>query len=376
MPNEPSQHISDNLDTVLGERYYEGSQASEEKHTSELVKSIARAIKKGGRPARRDAHAYDNGCVRAIVKMDADLPDHLRRGVFVPGAQYKAWIRFSNGNSVPRPAWFFDARGMAIKLMGVPGEKLLDDEKHTQDFILISHPNFFVDDLKRYKALLESFLRGGYFDQYVAPAFKLTFSEYILGLKANWNFMVNPLLQQYWSMTPYRLGVDPGEKFAVKYTAKPRLESVPGFLGRQLIRLDRNFSLKEEMNKTLVKNEAWFDFYVQRYVDEKHTPIENSKVEWKEEISKPERVGTIIIPIQDCMSPEQALFCENLSFSPWHALPEHRPLGLVNRVRKIAYHEISKLRHELNSAPLQEPTGDEIFDGSASKTKTSGLVVR
>ena len=34
----------------------------------------------------------------------------------------------------------FDARGMAIKLTGVPGEKLMDDEKHTQDFVLISHP--------------------------------------------------------------------------------------------------------------------------------------------------------------------------------------------------------------------------------------------
>src|SRR5262249_785525 len=102
-----------------------------------------------------------------------------------------------------------------------------------------------------------------------------------------------------------------------------------------------------------------------------HTPIEDSKQEWSEEISKPERVGTIRIPIQDCMSPEQALFCENFSFSPWHALPEHRPLGLVNRVRKIAYHEISKLRHELKQVPRQEPTGDEKFDGLASRAKTS-----
>ncbi len=29
--------------------------------------------------------------------------------------------------------------------------------------------------------------------------------------------------------------------------------------------------------------------------------------------------------------------CEDLSFSLWHSLPEHRPLGLVNRVRKTAY---------------------------------------
>ena len=376
MPYKPPQDTTPDLDTALGERYYEGSQASEEKYINEIVESIASAInlhfKQGRRPARRDAHAYDNGCVRAIFRVDADLPDHLRQGVFVPGSQYKAWIRFSNGNSEARPAWFFDARGMAIKLMGVPDEKLLDDEKHTQDFILISHPKFFVDDLRRYKATLVEFLKGGYIDQYLWSLLKLRFpSEFWLALKANLNFTVNPLFQQYWSMTPYRLGVDPDKKFAVKYTAKPRLNSMPGFLRRHLTRLGWNFSLKEEMNKTLVANEMWFDFYVQRYVDEVHTPIEDSKVEWTEDISKPERVGRIIIPIQDCMSPEQAVFCENLSFSPWHTLPEHRPLGLVNRVRKIAYREISNLRHELNHAPRQEPTGDEVFDGRASRTKTS-----
>jgi hypothetical protein len=31
-------------------------------------------------------------------------------------------------------------------------------------------------------------------------------------------------------------------------------------------------------------------------------------------------------------------------------------------VRKIAYHEISKLRHKLNDAPRREPNGNESFD--------------
>jgi hypothetical protein len=370
MAYEPPQDITPDLDldTALGEHYYEGSEASEKKYINEIVESIAGAIKqhfnKNGPPARRDAHAYDNGCVHAIFRVDADLPEHLHQGVFVPGSQYKAWIRFSNGNSEARPAWFFDARGMAIKLMGVSGEKLLDDENHTQDFILISHPKFFVDDLRRYKATLVEFLKGSYIDQYVWSLLKLRFpDEFLLALKANLNFTVNPLFQQYWSMTPYRLGVDPDKKFAVKYTAKPRSNNKAGFLSRQLTRLRPNFSLKEELNKTLVANEMSFDFYIQRYVDEEHTPIEDSKVEWTENTSRPERVGTIVIPIQDCMSPGQAVFCENLSFSPWHTLPEHRPLGLVNRVRRIAYRQISKLRHELNSAPRQEPTGDEVFDG-------------
>jgi hypothetical protein len=362
-----SDDPDNDLDTALGERYYEGSKELEIKYTNEIVEAIGRAIenrfRQGGGLAHRDAHAFDNGCVRAIFRVDEDLDPSLRHGVFVPGREYRTWIRFSNGNSEPRPAWFFDARGMAIKLPGVSGAKLLDDEKNTQDFILISHPTFFVDDLRRYKATLVEFLKGGYIDQYVVSLLKLRFpSEFWLALRANFNLMVNPLFQQYWSMTPYRLGVDPDKKFAVKYTAKPRVDGMPGFLSRQITRLEWNFSLKEEMNNKLAGNEVWFDFYIQPYVDERRTPIEDSKVKWTEDVSKPQHVAKIIIPMQDCISPEQDLFCENLSFSPWHSLPEHKPLGLVNRVRKVAYREISELRHKLNGMPRREPTGDEMFD--------------
>ena len=365
MPN--TRTSEPDLDVALGESYYEGSRALEKQYTDELVESIKRAIaghfEEGRGPARRDAHAFDNGCVHAIFQVDENLREELCQGVFVRGRQYKAWIRFSNGNSEPRPAWMFDARGMAIKLTGVPGAKLMDDEKHTQDFILISHPRFFVDDLKRYRKVLEWFLRGGWIDQYLVSLLQLRWlSEAPKAFLANLNFMYNPLYQQYWSMTPYRFGVDAEKKFAVKYTAKPRLHNKRNIFSRQLARFGWKFSLKEEMNKTLAGNEVWFDFYIQRYVDESSTPIENSKKLWREADSKPERVGTIMIPIQDCMSPEQAVFCENLSFSPWHSLPEHRPLGLVNRVRKIAYHEISKLRHKLNDAPRREPNGNESFD--------------
>jgi hypothetical protein len=155
--------------------------------------------------------------------------------------------------------------------------------------------------------------------------------------------------------------VHPDRKLAVKYTVKPRLAQKIGFFARHAMRFGWNFSLKQEMNNTLAGNEAWFDFYIQRYVDHR-TPIEDSKVEWTEEVSTPEHVAKIIIPMQDCISPEQDSFCENLSFSPWHGLLEHRPLGLVNRVRKVAYLSISELRHELNRAPRREPSGDEMFD--------------
>ena len=50
---------------------------------------------------------------------------------------------------------------------------------------------------------------------------------------------------------------------------------------------------------------------------------------------------------------------ENLSFTPWHSLPEHRPIGGINRVRKAVYLAVSTLRHRLNQAPRVEPTAVE-----------------
>ena len=73
------------LDSALGERYYEGSKDLEEKYTAEIVEAIRGAIQghfeKGGGLARRDAHAFDNGCVRAIFRVDEDLDPDLCQGL-------------------------------------------------------------------------------------------------------------------------------------------------------------------------------------------------------------------------------------------------------------------------------------------------------
>jgi len=49
-------------------------------------------------------------------------------------------------------------------------------------------------------------------------------------------------------------------------------------------------------------------------------------------------------------------FCENLTYTPWHALPEHRPLGGINRVRRAVYESLAELRHTLNEIPQEEPS--------------------
>jgi hypothetical protein len=349
------------IDEDLGERYYKGDEALEQRLTQEIIAVIGefidRRFKEGRRPALRDAHAKDTGCVKAIFRVNKDLPGELRRGVFSTEREYDAWIRFSDGNSEVRSSRWPDARGMAIKLMGVNGDKLLD-ETDSQDFIMANHPAFFIDDLQEYLDTLKVFHRGRTLQQLLS-VLKLKPHEIPLAIRVNFTLITNPLFSQYWSMTPYRLGATAGERMAIKFTAKPRLANTANFLWTAATYLLPGFSLKKEMAKILAAREMWFDFYIQRFVDERSTPIENSRKIWTEDVSRPEPVAKIIIPCQDVISDERDRFCENLSFNPWHGLAEHKPLGAVNRVRKQVYLEISRQRHRLNFQPHTQPTGLE-----------------
>jgi hypothetical protein len=351
----------DDIDIQLGEQYHQGSREGEERFTQEINDLIHQYIEKrfrqGRRPAMRDAHAKDTGAVKATFRVNPNLDPQFQQGVFVPGHEYKAWIRFSNGNSERRSERSPDARGMAVKLMGVNGPKMLDDERETQDFIMINSPAFFVDDLERYRETLRGFLNQGIVAQYLS-LLELKGRERWLALKANAKFITNPLYSQYWSTTPYRLGVDPGRKMAIKFTAKPQSHDRPSLASRAATFLTPKFSIKAELDKAMSR-EHRFDFFVQRFVDEERTPIEDSKVEWDESVSRPIHVATIAIPPQRVDTPARNIFCENLSFSPWHCLPEHKPLGAVNRVRKTVYLKNSAHRHDLNRAPMAEPTGNE-----------------
>jgi len=95
-------------------------------------------------------------------------------------------------------------------------------------------------------------------------------------------------------------------------------------------------------------------FMVQIQDANKHMPIEDPSVLWKETDSAFLPVATITIPSQQFDTPEQQQFCENLSFSPWNALPDHRPIGALNRVRKVVYQASSLYRHQFNKTEVPE----------------------
>ena len=105
----------------------------------------------------------------------------------------------------------------------------------------------------------------------------------------------------------------------------------------------------------LQEGDAEFDFLVQPRTSGAMS-VEDSCDQWAEANAPFHKVATITIPKQVFATPERDVLAENLSFNPWHALPQHRPLGGVNRIRRVVYKTISSLRRELNNVSLKEPT--------------------
>ena len=83
--------------------------------------------------------------------------------------------------------------------------------------------------------------------------------------------------------------------------------------------------------------------------------VEDSRIPWDQSRSPFVPVATITVLPQEFSSEAQMRMCENFSFTPWHSLPAHRPLGNINRTRKTVYEAISKFRHESNHAERREP---------------------
>ncbi|MGB9365642.1 MAG: catalase family protein [Xanthobacteraceae bacterium] len=340
------------IDAELGEALQANEEQIAEQIGAALSKQVECESEEGKRRALRDAHPKSHGCVEAEFRVDDNVPPHLAQGVFVPGKSYPAWIRFSNGNPDPtKHDAKSDIRGMAIKLLDVPGDKILAEEREarTQDFLLMSSPAFFMDDAARYLRFSRAIASSNPLMQFMAlPALGLSGYRIVQRAKVK---IASPLETRYWSAVPYRLGEGP-RKQAVKYSARPQPVPVSTAVPSDPV---ANF-LRETMVKQLAAGEARFDFLVQPRKSPAMS-VENTMVEWKDDETEAPfiKVATITIPRQQFDTPERNDFGEDLSFTPWHALPAHRPLGAVNRIRRVVYQAISRKRHDLNTVPRREP---------------------
>ena len=320
-------------------------EADEDIHVDNLIANLREKMRRDyeGKKTLRDAHPKMHGCVRATFRVAAGLPAELRVGLFAKPQSYDAWVRLSNASGEVQHDDEKDIRGLAIKLIGVPGTKLMEgaEQCQTHDLLLISHDRFFARSVAEFDAFTHALVHGKLFLIRYLIAHPGLALKLLLSLKHHSNL----LDIQYFSVVPYLFGTT-----AVKYTLRP---SEPG--SAPVARKDY-WQLRNALKARLSKQSASFDFMVQRFVDHKKTPTEDASVAWSEHDAPFVKVATLEIPVQEFDTAERRAFGENLSFNPWRALAQHRPLGGLSRARRRVYRALSGFRHDRNAAPNEEPT--------------------
>ncbi len=332
--------------------------AQDDKNTQEVLRLMRDKLVQdtGKDPVMlRDAHPKHHGCVKANVSIDpAKLPVTQQVGLFAKKSDYQGLIRFSNGSpNSKQPDGTNDVRGFALKVMGVPYASYLqnvglESGNPVHDFVFMNSPVFFNESSEDYVKLISasqgSFLRLGWFALTHPRALAIL-------LKASSQKVGNPLDPDYHSAVPYRLG-DHSMRMKIasckaNKDAKPKKPHAD-FLGHKLA-------------EYLAKNEGCFDFYLQVNNDPKKNKVEKAMSAWKTDKSPYVWVGKITVPVQaDVRSEKRQEFCENVSFNPWRAPEENRPLGAVNRIRLEVYTRQAEFRHDHNKVadPLPQSFND------------------
>lgn len=331
-------------------------QAGEEVHLDDIITTMGDQMRKLWSPGdfQRGGNTKTHGIVRGEFIVRNDLPEQMRRGIFAEPKTYRAWVRFSGPGPYITPD--IDDVGfmsISIKLMGVPGPKLLEDEKFTQDMFGVSTPTFVTPDTKANAQLQHWSYKNAQIFHFLNFAHPHVLDLIMQGL---WiKTQSSPLESKYFSCVPYLLGEGQAMQYSIQSRLKTRTK-VP----RLPFRPPDNY-LRDAMVRTLRTQDVEFDILLQLQTDSYLMPIENNAVFWPPRLSPRIPAAVLRIPRQKFDSPEQFAFAKVLSYNPWHCIAEHRPLGNQSRARLRLYKELSKLRQTMNEVQHYEPNGDETF---------------
>jgi hypothetical protein len=322
--------------------------------------------------AVRDAHAKGYGLVRGEVEILDQLPAEYAQGIYAMPGKHDALIRFSNGSPhAGADARLGGATGLALKIFGIAGPILLDDEPDTGtfDYANINAPVFFCNTVEDYLFIQQLFIEAPlYFSQGAVGRHRFH-TDFLTGKgtldQAHWAWdellaflrvlqspPVNLLLSTYWTMGAVRHG---------DYIAKVRFAPVPAFAEKVVQRNLDLMSAVEVYRPALVAElrarPYEFDIQVQLCADLAQMPVEDVTVEWPEQLSPFVTVAKLRFPQQDISGADNLEKMDALSFTPWRVTAEHRPLGNIMRARKEVYRRSSILRHQLNRQQRTEPRG-------------------
>ncbi|MDZ8237184.1 catalase [Nostoc sp. ChiQUE01b] len=373
---------------------------------SELVKKNMDNLYGGDKKktAKRDTHSkthaavqgtleifdFDEAAIKQELSKRTSLTEaqlqaiSLKQGLFAKPKQYPVWLRFASGAFSVKNDYEGDTRSMAVKVIGVEGERLPQShELKTQDIIVHNTELFFIRTIKDFYGFFLQVYRAK-LSPFLIPFFLLWRAlhpyEYTLLETSFKRFPKTLLIERYWSASAYSVGLKsdfdpykPGQvpveyPAVIKYGFIPvssqpphqqlPLESRPeSELQRVKASGSEDNYYREDIIQALAKPDAEYtwDFQIQ-FQTKPEMSIDDTTIPWNEEESPFFTVGRLTVKHQKVDSPLENDFGENLSFAPGNGLAVHRPVGAINRLRSIIYPIVANDRHEKRGVKYQEPT--------------------
>jgi len=250
-------------------------QPDEEAHLDSIIQSFQTQLRGLWQPGRyeRGGNTKTHGIVRAEFIVHDNLPPELRHGIYAKPQTFRAWVRFSGPGPYITPD--IDDVGfmsISIKLMGVPGPKLMEEEKFTQDMFGVSTPTFVTPDTKANAQLQIESLKNTqiYYFVNLRRSHMLDLIMQSLWIKTQ----SSPFEAPYFSCVPYLLGEGQAMQYSVWPLSKRRT-SIP----RLPLRPPDDY-LRDAMVATLDREDVEFDIRLQRQTDSHLMPLENNAVLW------------------------------------------------------------------------------------------------
>ena len=343
--------------------------AEEDQLIEKIVASMGRVNAKAfdkERHATRDAHAKSHGILKGYLEVYDNLPAHLAQGLFATPKRYPIVIRLSSAFGHIKDDRIPSAYGMAIKVIGVEGEKILPEHQDdlTQDFLLVNFPVIPFGHVQAYwktQNIAEKYddspnLLKQMGDSLAKPASSIAgllahVAPASSALKKIGAPPTHILGETFYSMAAIRFG-----DYIAKINATPLSPEVRALSKQSIDITDRPSGIRDVVVDFFSRSGAEYALNAQLCTHPDDMPIEDASIEWDEDKSPYQPIGKIVIPPQDAYSPARRVYGDDvLSFNPWHCLVAHQPLGSINRVRMPAYARSSKFRHAMNVQPRVEP---------------------
>jgi hypothetical protein len=338
-------------------------EAETSKELVEAMHTILETTFEDSGHAIRSVHAKAHGLLQGTLQILDGLPAALAQGAFATPGTLPVAMRFSTNPGDILDDKVSTPRGLAIKIVGVEGERLPGSENSvTQDFVMQNAKAFTASDPKAFLKTLKLLAKTT--DK--APGMKKAFSAVLRGiesaveavggesgtLKSLGGHPITHLLgETYNTVTPLLYGA-----YYAKISVVPVSANLTELTDRKLDLGDNPDGLREAVQRFFADNDATWEVRVQLATDLEKMPIEDASVAWDEALSPFITVARLSVPRQGSWTESrQQAIDEGMSFSPWHGLAAHRPLGGVNRVRKPSYEHSAGFRAQHNGCPMHEP---------------------